>query len=68
MSEVILKFPSTTHIADFLSTHDLSKVEVDSSKLIVKGYLTADELISACTQYEAKQLANTLFHTLIAKN
>jgi hypothetical protein len=56
VSEVILKFPSTNHIADFLATKGLYKVEVDLSKLIVRGYLTEDELITASHEYQAKLL------------
>jgi hypothetical protein len=56
MSEVILKFPSSNHIADFIVNHNLKSVEVDSARLIVKGYLTEDELITACHEYQARLL------------
>ena len=59
MSEVILAFPSTNHIADFIVNYNLTSVEVDSRMLLVKGYLTEDELITACAEYEAKLIADS---------
>lgn len=54
MSEVILQFPSTNHIADFLVNYNLTSIEVDTTKLIVKGYLTETELTTALKEYDAE--------------
>jgi len=58
MTQASLAFPSTEHIAEFIVNYNLSKLDVDSHSRIVKGYLTEDELITACDEYDARMIAD----------
>jgi len=59
MKEVVLQFPDTEALADFLSKYKLSKIEINSRYRCIKGYVT-DLHISLAEIYFAATIITSI--------
>jgi len=53
MEKVVLLFPNTVSISNFLLQYRIAGLEVNSRERSVIGSLTSDQIMAACTQYNA---------------
>ena len=60
MKDVILYFPDSTCMADFILDHNVSTVQV-TTKNTLTGMLSDSLIVSACTKYKAV-LENIILH------
>ena len=54
MRKVILFFPDVTTLSEFILTHKVSRVVIDSSEKMLKGTISNELLRVACKQYGAR--------------
>jgi len=54
MRKVILLFPDIVSMAEFILTHKVSRVIIDSSEKMLRGTISDKHLDIACRQYGAK--------------
>ena len=54
MRKVILIFPDVISLTDFVLTHKVSKIIIDSSQKMLKGTISESHLTIACKEYRAK--------------
>ena len=54
MRKVILFFPDVTSISEFILTHKVSRVIINSTEKMLKGTISEQHLHIACKQYGAK--------------
>ena len=54
MRKVILVFPDVISLTDFILTHKVSKIIIDSSQKMLKGTISESHLGIACKQYGAR--------------
>jgi hypothetical protein len=54
MRKVVLIFPDVISITDFILTHKVSKIIVDSSQKMLKGTISEAHLAIACKQFGAR--------------
>ena len=62
MKKVVLKFPDTSHITDFILQHKVSNAEVNSIEQTLVAIMTDEQIVIAETEYGA------ILKSLIAKN
>jgi hypothetical protein len=53
MKAVILIFPDTTTIAEYVLAHKISKADINSREQSLTAVLTDEEIAVACTQFKA---------------
>lgn len=53
MKKVILIFPDSATIADFVIIHGISNTEVNSKELTLTAFLTEEQIVIASTMYGA---------------
>ena len=61
MQPVTLIFPNTYLLTDFLLPNKLSNVEVSSRELSLSAILTEDEIVKACTCFQAELKTKACF-------
>lgn len=54
MNKVILVFPNTSSLSDFIFQHRISGVEVSTCDRSLSGQVTDEQMLIACTQYQAQ--------------
>ena len=54
MRKVILIFPDVISLTEYVLTHKVSKIIIDSSQKMLKGTISENHLSIACKQYGAK--------------
>jgi hypothetical protein len=54
MKQVVLFFPDNIKLSEFILTQRVSGIETKSSEASLKGVLTDDQIVVACTKYEAE--------------
>jgi hypothetical protein len=53
MKKVVLIFPDTLKMADFIIANNISNVIADSLEQSLTGEMTDDEIITACEEFDA---------------
>lgn len=54
MRKVVLVFPDVISLTEYILTHKVSKIIIDSSQKMLKGTISENHLSIACKQYGAK--------------
>jgi hypothetical protein len=53
MKKVVLIFPDTVKMADFIIANNISNVIADSLEQSLTGEMTDDDIITACEEFDA---------------
>lgn len=53
MRKTVLLFPDTTKMAEFIMQYRASNAEVNSVELTLTALLSEEQIVAACTAYEA---------------
>jgi hypothetical protein len=56
MKKVVLIFPDTERMTDFIFSNKIFQAEVDSKEFSLTAFLPDNEIMKACTVYEAMLL------------
>lgn len=54
MREVVLYFPNNVLMAEFILTNRLSRVETNTLRLSLSGYLTEQQIVNALLYFQAE--------------
>jgi hypothetical protein len=60
MRQVVLYFPNNTSLAEFILSQRVSGVEAKSSDASLRGRLTHQQIMAACTTYGAMLQSNPI--------
>jgi len=63
MRKVVLLFPDTVSISEFLLMQKVSRVIIDTGEKMLRGILTDAQLHIACKQYGAKIRSSSVVKT-----
>jgi hypothetical protein len=53
MKKVVLIFPDTASIADFVLSHQISNIIIGNLDCSIEGKIPEDKIVIACTRYKA---------------
>jgi transposase-like protein len=53
MKKVVLKFPDTARMAEFILTYRIGNAETNTRQCTLYAHVTEMQIVIACTEYEA---------------
>lgn len=71
MNKVILVFPNTSSLSDFIFKYRICGIEVSTRDRSLSGYISDEQVLTACAQYQAQltiinRIATPTFSTTLS--